>query len=183
MTRQAPAPPSASRPSQPGRPGRASAQLALVVGVLYAAVSAYWAVGGTWLLNTVGGGLESAGRAREVPIIALLWAVVLLKLVAAALPGVALDPPPGSGAGLSHLVRPVGWLVGGVLAAYGLVLTSAGLLVETGVLHAGRGADHRALAYHAFLWDPWFLIWGFLMLTALRRSRGRGTQRRAGEPA
>jgi hypothetical protein len=158
----------------------------LVVGALYAAVSAYWAAGGMRLLDTVGGRLESAGRGRDAWIIALLWAIVLLKLLAAALPGVALaarrGPGPGPGPGFSRLVRPLGWLVGGALAAYGLVLTSAGLLVESGVLHAGREADHRALAYHALLWDPWFLLWGLLMLTALRRSRGRTGARGSGQP-
>jgi hypothetical protein len=29
-------------------------------------------------------------------------------------------------------------------------------------------ADHRALAWHAYLWDPWFLIWGLLVVGALR---------------
>jgi hypothetical protein len=28
------------------------------MGGLYAAVSAYWGLGGTWLLNTIGGTLE-----------------------------------------------------------------------------------------------------------------------------
>jgi hypothetical protein len=46
-----------------------------------------------------------------------------------------------------------------------------GLLVELGILHAGRDADHRALAYHAFLWDPWFLLWGLLVLAAVHSSR------------
>jgi len=33
------------------------------------------------------------------------------------------------------------------------------------------GADHRALAWHAYLWDPWFLVWGVLVTAALLRSR------------
>ena len=32
-------------------------------------------------------------------------------------------------------------------------------------------ADHRALAWHAYLWDPWFLVWGLLVTAALLRSR------------
>jgi hypothetical protein len=34
-----------------------------------------------------------------------------------------------------------------------------GLLVQADVIHASVTADHRALAWHAYLWDPWFLIW------------------------
>lgn len=37
--------------------------MALVVGLLYAAISVYWGLGGTWLLNTIGGALEKQGRA------------------------------------------------------------------------------------------------------------------------
>jgi hypothetical protein len=32
-------------------------------------------------------------------------------------------------------------------------------------------ADHRALAWRAYLWDPWFLVWGLLVTAALLRSR------------
>jgi hypothetical protein len=28
--------------------------------------------------------------------------------------------------------------------------------------------DHRALAWHTYLWDPWFLMWGLLVAGALR---------------
>ena len=72
------------------RRARTAAVAAGALGVLYAAISAYWALGGTWLLNTVGGSLE-----------------------------------------------------------------------------------HRtALAWHAFLWDPWFLAWGLLACATLGISRG-----------
>ncbi len=62
------------------------AWLAAGVGVLYAVVSTYWAVGGTWLLNTVGGALERAARAGGIAIKVTSWAVVVLKLIASALP-------------------------------------------------------------------------------------------------
>ena len=32
-------------------------------------------------------------------------------------------------------------------------------------------ADRRALTWHAYLWDPWFLLWGLLVLAALCRDR------------
>jgi hypothetical protein len=148
------------------RAGLTAAIGALVVGSLYALVSAYWGAGGTRLLGTVGGTLGSAGRSRTAWVIALLWAVVVLKLAAAALPLVAIDPR--TRAGPARLALAVGWLVGWVLTVYGLVLTATGLLVESAIVHPGRGADHRALAYHAFLWDPWFLVWGLIVLAALR---------------
>lgn len=38
---------------------------------------------------------------------------------------------------------------------------------------ASPHADHRALAWHAFLWDPWFLSWGVLVTIAMVASRRR----------
>jgi Protein of unknown function (DUF3995) len=154
----------------PAHPGRIPAAAALVVGFLYALVSAYWAGGGTRLLSTVGGTLESAGRARTARVVGLLWVVVVLKVVAAALPLLAVRP--NRQQRMARAERSITWFVGLILALYGLVLTLTELLVESGVVHAGRGTDHRALAYHAFLWDPWFLVWGLLVLAALRRSGG-----------
>lgn len=69
------------------------------------------------------------------------------------------------------------WVLASIEAAtliiYGLVLTVAGLLVQAGVIHTSATADHRALAWHAYLWDPWFLIWGLLVAGALLRGRYR----------
>jgi hypothetical protein len=52
------------------------------------------------------------------------------------------------------------WIEAGILTIYGLVLTTAGLFVQAGIVSAASKADHRALAWHAYLWDPWFLAWG-----------------------
>jgi hypothetical protein len=46
------------------------------------------------------------------------------------------------------------------LTLYGALLTVAGFLVEAGALEASDDADERALAWHAYLWDPWFALWG-----------------------
>ena len=44
-------------------------------------------------------------------------------------------------------------------------------LVEAGVLEAAPDTDRRALAWHAFLWDTWFLLWGVAFCTSLWMSR------------
>jgi hypothetical protein len=54
-----------------------------------AAVSAYWTVGGTALLDTVGGAIESLAEDRSAPALLLGVGVVLAKLVAVVL-GLAL---------------------------------------------------------------------------------------------
>ncbi len=72
---------------------------------------------------------------------------------------------------LRRLVRVPAWLQAAILTIYGLVLIIAGLLVQPGVIAAAASADHRALAWHVYLWDPWFLLWGVLVTAALTGSR------------
>jgi hypothetical protein len=59
------------------------------------------------------------------------------------------------------------WAEAAILIVYGLVQTTAGLLIQADVIHASATADQRALAWHTYLWDPWFLIWGLLVAAAL----------------
>ena len=49
----------------------------------YAAVSADWGLGGTWLLDTVGGSLEEQGRAGDPGVMLAVWAAVVVKMIAA----------------------------------------------------------------------------------------------------
>jgi Protein of unknown function (DUF3995) len=155
--------------ARPG-PGTTAAYSALVVGLLFAAISAYWAVGGTWLLDTVGGAIEREGRSGNGVLVAGLVVVVLLKVVAAVLGVAALRPSHGL---FGRLVRLAAWVGAVIMTVYGAVLTTVGLLVQTDVIHASAAADHRALRWHAYLWDPWFAVWGVLLAVALLQSRRR----------
>jgi hypothetical protein len=69
--------------------------------------------------------------------------------------------------GAHRVVRILSWVEAVVLVAYGGLLTVVGLLVQADVVHAAATADRRALAWHTYLWDPWFLIWGLLVVVAL----------------
>lgn len=153
--------------TSPSCPSRAAwaAWAALVVGLAYAAVSAYWAAGGTWLLDTVGGVFEHLARSSGPVVLLGSWLVVLVKVVAAALPIVVVRELVPSSA--RRAATGLAWTAGAVLVAYGSVLTMSGLAIHAGVLHPGAHADRRALAWHAFLWDPWFLVWGLFVVAAL----------------
>jgi len=156
------------------RPNPSGLRLALagmLLGLLYAALSVYWGLGGTTLLDTVGGWLERGGRAGDLVVVLALWAAVVLKVIAAVLPLLAIYRLGGM-----RWQRPVvvlTWIEAAVLVIYGLVLTTVGLMVQLGVIAASTSADHRALAWHAYLWDPWFLVWGLLVTAALLRTRHR----------
>ncbi|MGI8411998.1 MAG: DUF3995 domain-containing protein [Solirubrobacteraceae bacterium] len=159
----------------PGVKGLRIAQTALLVGLLYAAWSVYWGLGGTALGDTIGGSLERLGRSGDVGVVLALWAAALLKVCAAVVPLLAISARTGPRS--RRRLRMLGWIAAVILTFYGLVLTVAGLLVQAGVIGASSTADHRALRWHAYLWDPWFLIWGLLIAAALLRSGRNGAVR------
>lgn len=152
---------------------RSAAVLACGLGLGHAAVSAYWALGGTALLDTIGGSLERWGRERKPGLVGALWLVVVVKVVVAlaapVLAGVRTRLLPSWTSG--RVPRLLGWIAATVLVLYGGVLTLAGLLAEAGVFELAPDTDRKALAWHAFLWDPWFFLWGAAFSVSLWLSR------------
>ena len=151
--------------------GLGAAWAACACGLAYVAISLYWALGGSWLLATVGvslAGTSSAGVRFAV------WAAVALKAIAALLPLVAIGALRQPRRVWERWLRRLTWIEALILTGYGLVLTATGLLVQSGVISPPAKADHRALRWHAYLWDPWFLVWGLLVTTALVQARRRG---------
>ena len=157
----------------PRRAAVGAAWLAAALGVASAAVSAYWLAGGTALLETVGGEVEEWGRRRSAAVVVALVVIVGLKLAAAlaplALVGVGADRLPAWTRG--RATRALGWLAAVVLTLYGGLFTGVGLLVEAGVIDAAADVDERAMAWHAYFWDPWFALWGVASMVALWASR------------
>lgn len=149
----------------------APASAAFLLGALYAGVSAYWASGGTKLLDTVGGVFQRAGQASDAGLIVLVWVTVALKLLAAMLGLVAVVGRRSPPARPRRLARRAAWSAALILILYGGVLTITGWLVQLDVVPAAANADHVALRWHAYLWDPWFLVWGLLLAAALLGSR------------
>ncbi|MFY9934616.1 MAG: DUF3995 domain-containing protein [Streptosporangiaceae bacterium] len=154
--------------SSTSRRGTLPALAGLVAGLAYAAISVYWAAGGGWLLNTVGISLSQPGQAGHLAV----WGAAAVKAVAALLPLLAIGVWPRTvNGGLRRLARVLAWIETAILTGYGLILTATGLLVQAGVITPAAYADRLALKWHAYLWDPWFLIWGIFVFLALWRSR------------
>src|ERR1700722_1551340 len=65
------------------------ARAALIVGLAYAGLSMSWGLGGTWLLDTVGGSLAAGGRSGSAGVMAAVWGAAGLKVIAAILPVLA----------------------------------------------------------------------------------------------
>ncbi len=143
-----------------------SALLALV----YAGVSAYWTLGGTRLLSTVGGPLEELARHPTAAAVALGAAVTAAKLLGA---GLSLALVQAWGRRLPQ--TPLLWTATAaaaavVLTAYGGLLVVVGALALLG-LFGPPPADPTALRWHVLVWDLWFLLWGVLLGTAARYRR------------
>jgi hypothetical protein len=151
------------------RVGRWAAWSAAVLGLASAAVSAYWTAGGTALLDTVGGAIESLAEDRSAAALLLGVGVVAAKLVVVVLALALLRP-------VRRGVRVLALLAGGLLTVWGAANVVLGGAVLTGLLDLGPVADERALRWHVLLWDAWFLLWGAALLLAVAAAR-RGAQR------
>lgn len=129
--------------------------------VVFAAVSFYWAVGGTVGVNTNAPAITKHVLAREPTWIAIMWGTGVLKIIAALL---AL-----------MLVRTWGrafprWLVliaaWGAVAIMGVYEGAASLiqhaLMVAGVISTPAGLGATSARWHLLLWDPWWLVGGIL---------------------
>lgn len=149
---------------------------ACAAGSAHAAFSLYWALGGRWLLDTVGAEAVALAGERPMAAVALLVTAGAVKAVAAVVPA-AVER---TGGGLvRRCVRAVSWAGGTLLVVYGSVLAAVAGAVLTGVISPDGPVDRRGLMGHALLWDPLFALWGLLLLAGLWLTRERARQ--AGE--
>lgn len=140
------------------------ALIAAAAGTLHAAFSLYWAIGGTFLLDTVGD--WAVDLTADEP----LWAGLGLgalgaaKLAAAWVPLLVVS---GHARWAGRIWRRLAWVGGGALTLYGALNTVVALAVVSGIVQPDGGYDEAAMWGHAALWDPLFLVWGLATLGAL----------------
>lgn len=147
---------------------RALLAAACVAGLVHAAFSLYWALGGSWLIETVG--QWAVDWSREAPTTAalVLAAIAAVKAAGAVVPLlVESGRLPGRNAW-----RTLSWAGAIVLLAYGAANTVGAWLVLAGVV-GDASTDPPALLGHALLWDPLFALWGGFLALGLRRSSQR----------
>ena len=147
---------------------RRSAGVAAGLAFSSAALTVYWTLGGTALLDTVGGYAEKFARTRG-PLALLAGLLVVAVKVVGGLVALGLARQ-GLGRGLHRTLLVAGGLGSGLLVVYGGLLVVVGALVLTGVLHPDGPVDRRALTWHVLLWDFWFLLWGLALAVTTWRS-------------
>ena len=155
---------------------RQLAYAAAAMAVLSALPSVFWTLGSTLLLDTVGGSIEELARARSVAALVLGAAAALAKFGAAVL-ALALVQPWGR-RGPDRLLLAANAVVSVVLITWGGANVLMGSLSLAGVVTAD-GLDERALRWHVFVWDLWFLVWGVVLALALAAVRRANRRRRS----
>lgn len=147
-----------------------TAAVAATLAFASAAVTVYWTIGGTGLLDTVGGYPEELARAGG-PVAAVGGLLVVAVKIVGGLVALGLAQR-GLGRTRHRLLLLVGGLGSALLAIYGGLFVTVGALVLTGVLQPGSPIDRRALTWHVLVWDLWFLLWGLaLAATTWQSSR------------
>ncbi len=142
-----------------------------------AATTAYWVLGGTALLDTVGGYAENLARSRTATALVVGILVVGIKVIAGLLALWLAEPEPRRR--LRVPLQILSWLGGGLLTVYGGLLVAVGALILTGALHPDGPVDRRVLTWHVALWDLWFLVWGVALLAATWRFSRSGRSPRS----
>jgi len=146
---------------------RAPVWTAGLAGAVHAGFSLYWAVGGRWLLATVGQWAVDLSAERPLAAGITLGLVSAVKLLGAMIPvGVAYGRVPWP-----WLWRRISWAGGLLLVAYGGINTLVALAVLAGLIRPEGGYDTAAMRGHAYLWDPLFLLWGGTLVLSLWLSR------------
>ena len=137
--------------------------VAAAAGTLHAGFSAYWGLGGTWLLETLGTAVVTAFAGVRW----LLMAVAAVKLAAAVIPLVVI----ARGGPLLRVVRIVSWAGAAILLLWGGAGMIVAQLVLAGAIDAGQAHDRMGMIGHAWLWDPLFVLWGAALIAGLLRTR------------
>ncbi|MFN8099747.1 MAG: DUF3995 domain-containing protein [Dermatophilaceae bacterium] len=163
--------PSDATTRAPGGAGRMALWIAAAAGLVHAAVSAYWLLGGTALLDTLGSRVVDAFDGRRW----LLLPIVLGKI------GIAVAPLRLAARGWTRHTRWGAWLVALALIAWGGVNTVVADVVLAGLVSPAGGYDRPAMIGHGLLWDPLFLVWGLALAVGLRATSPSPRARRGAQ--
>ena len=137
----------------------------------FAAVSAYWAIGGELGRETIAAEISQIPLAND-PVV--VWATAGLKALAGLL-ALALVRPWGRVFPWRLLIAAV-WAIGLLLTLYGVAnLVDHGRMIA-GLRETLQVLGEQAARWHLLLWDPVWLLGGVLFLAAARRHR-RGWHR------
>ena len=135
--------------------------------LLFALMSFYWALGGQLGLNTLSAGIRAL--AHDPGFVAIVWLTGIAKVIGGLFALTLVRP-------WAHWLPPIwklalAWIGGAGLALYGGVNLIVEWLVIGGVIQMNGLEVTEGIRWHAWLWDPWWLLGGVLFLLAAWRYR------------
>ena len=150
----------------PGNPmGRWLLWASVALGVSFSMVNIYAALGGRRGMWTIFGHDYLRLGTEGYLTTELEWIAAVLKLGIALLPTTLL---PCAGLPLPTWRTAGTGIIAATLAAYGASQMVLATRVWVGVVHPLGGLDDLSSPWRTLLWDPVFLVWGLLMLAAVR---------------
>ena len=139
-----------------------SAYAAAAWSFVFAALSFYWALGGSFLVHTQSP--QIVELTANPWFLAVVWLTGLLKVVAGF---TALSLVQRWGPRVPVWLRQTAnWGIGLVLTFYGGANLAVRGLMALGMLGTPASMRSAAARWHLILWDPWFFLGGLLFLTA-----------------
>jgi glucan phosphoethanolaminetransferase (alkaline phosphatase superfamily) len=159
-------PSTAARPARPAasQASRTAVYAAAAWALVFAAMSFYWAAGGSIGSSTMSDTIVEPARAREPQFVALLWITGVLKAIAGLL-ALALVRPQGR-------VLPrwipltATWVAGVGMLLYGGANLAVRAVMALGLLATPESMHSAAARWHLLLWDPWWVLGGALFVVA-----------------
>lgn len=127
---------------------------------LFAALSFYWALGGTAGADTVSPEIAQLARSGVAWIFAVLWITAIVKVLSGF---VALALVQAWGKKIPRwLLLILAWGAGTLLFVHGSLFFIVGVLALSGAISVSTPI--MVLHWYTFLWGPWWLLGGILFL-------------------
>ncbi|MDQ2831932.1 MAG: DUF3995 domain-containing protein [Chloroflexota bacterium] len=127
---------------------------------VFAALSFYWAAGGTAGSNTLADSIKEGALARDPAIVALAWGAGALKIVGGLL---ALTLIQAWGRLIWRwMLLMAAWGTAALLMLHGGLNLAVRAIMAVGIIPTPASMHSAAAYWYLVLWDPWFVIGGIL---------------------
>lgn len=154
------------QPRSNRRPATWPAYAAAVWSFVFAAMSFYWALGGTIGIDTLAESIKEKASTEDQGFLALTWATGVLK-VAGGFVALALVHPWGRRIPRKLLLF-AAWGGGIFIILYEGASFIEAALIEVGLLDVPESMGATAVRWSLYFWRPWWLLGGFLFILAAR---------------
>jgi hypothetical protein len=152
-------------PRSPGPTNRTAQFVAIAAcawSLLFALISTYWGLGGSFGTDHLALSIQEDLRDDDTTLLIENWSGVAAKLVWALLAWTMFRRVTR----FRRIVLLLGWATGILLTLYGGLGIVEKALMQAGVVDIATSIGEDALIWYLLLWDPYWLLGGLLFLAA-----------------